>query len=237
MRIKKQRPLVLGYSPWGNGDRIEPFNKIFQYRQNVEKAGFKGIDALVLWGGTDIHPSFYKAKPHRTNQTWGQHPSKRDVFEWKAIKFCVHHEIPIIGICRGAQLLCAAAGGKLIQHVENHMGWHSITFADGSTSTTNSLHHQMMYPFDVDHDLIAWSSKRLSACYEEEVVGVNNLTMLEKPEPEIVWFPQLQGLAIQGHPEGYSPPPDFERLCCDLVEKYLDFDKRPDAKPPLSHAS
>jgi anthranilate/para-aminobenzoate synthase component II len=207
---------VLGFSPFGNGDDIEPFDRCFSSAKNIME-GIKGVDAVVLWGGADIPASFYGKKPHWSSQA--RHgPSKRDEIEWKAIQYCKMKGIPIIGICRGAQMLCAANGGTLIQDVSNHTSHHEIVTKDGEILMTNSLHHQMMNPANTEHELIAWSKKNISARYEGETP--NDKIKMEK-EPEIVYFPNLRGLAIQGHPEFFGAPKPFVEYCVDLVTKYL----------------
>lgn len=230
----QKRELTLGYSPWGNGDSISPFGTIFKHKKDIKQHGLKDIDCLVLWGGTDIHPSFYGQKAHQYNHMKGMEPSVRDIFERKAVLLCQAKKIPIIGVCRGAQLLCALLGGSVIQDVQGHAGGsHAMELYDGRVVMTNSLHHQMMYPYDIKHELLAWSHYGRSSYYEEETVGVNKKEMFGKPEPEIVWFPQIQGLAIQGHPEGYGPPKEFIDVCNELVLKYMDFDTNPKAKSPF----
>lgn len=216
-----KRQLILGYSPWGNGNRIEPFDRIFDKKQDVFDKGFQNIDALVLWGGEDIHPSYYKQKAHPYNQADNE-PSERDVFEWKSILYCKANNIPIIGICRGAQMLCAAAGGKLIQHVKGHCSHHGLETIKGKKITTNSVHHQMMYPFEVPHTLIAWADIPRSTTYEEEKMGETSNDMFGRPEPEIVYFPALKAIGIQGHPEFMSANEEFISFCLSETKDYLN---------------
>ena len=198
------KKLVLGYSPYSGGENIFPFGEIFDMGQDTRKHGFDGIDAFVLWGGTDIHPSYYNKYPHISNQA-GTVPSQRDEFEWRAILTCRMKNIPIIGVCRGAQMLCAAAGGRLVQHTSGHgNGHHPIVTKDGEIFPTTSCHHQMMYPFDIEHEMLAWSKIRLSDRYEDEEQGKNMPEMADKVEPECVYFPRIRGLGIQGHPEWMS---------------------------------
>ena len=226
-----KRKLTLGYVPMGNGTDIYPFNAIFENSQNVLADGFKGVDAVILWGGEDWHPSYYNQKAHWLNgKARTEKPSYRDVFEWKTMLFCKMNDIPMIGVCRGAQGLCISAGGKLIQHVDKHGGNHGLSTIDGKSIQANSTHHQMMYPYDVPHELVAWAAPRKSTIYEGESPGFSLPEMEDKKEAEIVWFPAIKGLAIQGHPEYSSAPAEFVHFCVDAVKKYLDFDRNPNAK-------
>lgn len=176
---------------------------------------------LIIWGGEDITPAFYGERPgSRTGAR--ETPSQRDSLEWALAKRAVEIGLPILGICRGAQMMCAMSGGKLVQHVSGHAnGGHDLITDTGKTIRTNSLHHQMMFPWDVEHKLIAWSSKQRSSVYlgEDDRPIERASTM---PEPEVVYFPTTGALAIQGHPEFIRDPKDpFVHYSMELIDGYL----------------
>lgn len=152
---------------------------------------------LILHGGEDISPTLYGQKPnHYTSAT--QLLSRRDIVERSLFIKATELGIPILGICRGAQLACSLNGGSLVQHVDNHTrGQHRIELENGTFIPTNSLHHQMMVPWKTNHELLGWSKEPLSPRY----LGENNQEIDMKCEPEIVWFKDSNTLAIQGHPE------------------------------------
>lgn len=157
--------------------------------------------ALVIWGGADITPKFYNHPQHSTTYPGGS----RDYAEWALLNHAVKMGIPIFGVCRGAQMLCAKAGGWLIQDVHGHIGNHWVQTHDGDFFVTNSIHHQMMAGLGtVDHQLVAWSDKRLSDTYgymdDKKYEPGENFK-----EPEFVFFPNIRGYAIQWHPEGMAP--------------------------------
>jgi len=172
---------------------------------------------LVLHGGEDISPSLYGQKPsQRTGAS--DELSARDISEVLLAKRAIELGIPIFGICRGAQLACALAGGSLVQHVENHVGHHhDVITADGEIYSTTTCHHQMMNPWNVPHELIAWSAPSLSDRYIIE--GEKEIEM--PYEPEVVFFPQIKCLAIQGHPEWMPKSSAFVQYCLKLVEEKL----------------
>lgn len=211
--------LCLGFCPQGTGT-VYPFNEIFPVGKNLNE-GFEGVDAVVLWGGEDIHPSYYDESPHSMNQARHyETPSKRDKFEWKVMAHCYMEGIPIIGVCRGAQFLCAFAGGYLIQHVDGHSTDHLVTTNDKREFKVTSCHHQMMYPYEVEHELLAWSSSKRSNVYEG-AGSIKNSHMETLPEPEVVYFPRVRGLAIQGHPEWAAKDSTFVSYVNEMVRSRL----------------
>lgn len=213
--------MKIGYSPWGNGHQTYPFDAMFADKQDCFEQGFDGVDAFLLWGGTDIHPSYYKQKHH----IWSgapHSPSVRDQFEWQAMKYCKAHGIPMIGVCRGAQFLCAFAGGKLIQDVTGHGMTHNITTDTGEIMKTSSSHHQMLDVFGTNHELLAWSSKNMSShYYGEKSETPSHINVQTFKEPEVVYFPDIKALAIQGHPEWMDEQDRFVGYCLEQVKDCL----------------
>jgi len=159
--------------------------------------------ALVIWGGADISPSIYGKRVSKRTHA-GQQLSKRDIVEVDLAKQAIAIGMPIIGVCRGAQLLCGLAGGHLIQHVNNHGGTHTVVTNDGQEFVTNSIHHQMMYPFDVKHEIRAFMRNALSDVYVDVDDNGKDIHVQVPVEPEYVYFPTVKGYAVQWHPEGMS---------------------------------
>ncbi len=78
-----------------------------------------GLDGLVLAGGADVDPGAYAAAPHP--ETKGTRP-ERDAFELALARAAIERDEPVLGICRGMQLLNVACGGTLIQHLPDDLG-------------------------------------------------------------------------------------------------------------------
>ena len=172
-------------------------------------------DVLIVWGGGDISPALYNRGRSRYTHAMDT-LSQRDRIEWDLMRRAKEIGIPIIGVCRGAQMLCALAGGYLIQHVDNHMGMHDVLTYDNKRINVNSIHHQMLYPFEDEHEMIAWSDRIRSAVHYDVDVDV------EMPiEPEFVYFPQLKGFAIQWHPEMMDENTPANRYVINYVNEKL----------------
>ena len=174
--------------------------------------------ALIIWGGSDINPDFYG---HPQSVTTHPYP-QRDKAEWALLAKAVEMGITIIGVCRGAQMLCAKAGGFLLQDVRNHAGAkHSCLTSDGSVFSVNSIHHQMMAGLEkVDHELLAWSDEQRSAKY----IYKNDIEFTPPEgwvEPEYVYFPKIKGHAIQWHPEGMGSQSDATKFVMQQIKERL----------------
>lgn len=217
----------LGHVGMGTG-QVSPFNQVFTKGLHVTPKDIKDgapIDALVIWGGEDISPSLYNDTVSIYTGA-SERLSYRDQIESAAVYEAIRRDIPVIGICRGAQLVCALSGGRLIQHVTNHTISHPMRTVDGRTVETSSMHHQMMYPYDLPeeaYELLAWCAPKRSTMYVVSDDNHEEKGMEEHPECEVVWFPKSKCLAIQGHPEFHRHPETdvFVQYCMELTRKYV----------------
>ncbi|MFI8220710.1 gamma-glutamyl-gamma-aminobutyrate hydrolase family protein [Streptomyces sp. NPDC085932] len=75
------------------------------------------LDGLVIAGGPDVEPVRYGAE--REPRT-GPPAPERDAWELALIDAALAAGVPLLGICRGMQLLNVALGGTLVQHLEGH---------------------------------------------------------------------------------------------------------------------
>ena len=120
------------------------------------------VDGLILAGGNDLDPASYGAERHPMTITT---VPERDRVELALTRRAVARDIPLLGICRGMQLLNVAFGGTLKQHLPDHVGHedhrrvpgsfdnadHDVRLSPGSLAarvageevhTTKSHHHQ-----------------------------------------------------------------------------------------------
>ncbi len=79
------------------------------------------LDGLVIAGGADIDPASYGAEPHP--ETLDTVP-ERDRFEIALVRAAIERDLPVLGICRGMQLINVAYGGTLMQHLPERFGHH-----------------------------------------------------------------------------------------------------------------
>jgi putative glutamine amidotransferase len=77
------------------------------------------LDGLLLAGGADIDPASYGQTPHAETQ---DSVPERDAFEIALTRAAIERDLPLLGICRGMQLINVALGGTLNQHLPEHLG-------------------------------------------------------------------------------------------------------------------
>ncbi|MFF1836325.1 gamma-glutamyl-gamma-aminobutyrate hydrolase family protein [Streptomyces sp. NPDC058231] len=114
------------------------------------------LDGLVIAGGADVEPVRYGAE--RDART-GPPARERDAWELGLLRAALESGTPVLGICRGMQLLNVALGGTLAQHLDGHtnalsapgvFGEHPVTPVPGTLyasivpekSSVPSYHHQ-----------------------------------------------------------------------------------------------
>jgi putative glutamine amidotransferase len=77
------------------------------------------VDGLILTGGADVDPASYGATPHPKT---GESRPERDRFELALVHRALKRGIPVLGICRGGQMVNVACGGTLTQHLPEVVG-------------------------------------------------------------------------------------------------------------------
>jgi putative glutamine amidotransferase len=135
-------------------------------------------DGIILSGGEDVDPQSYGQDPHIH---LGPTLPDRDLVEIEIVKYAIRHNIPILAICRGVQILNVALGGTLIQDipsqrnepiqhsqtVERRRDTHWVKVSEDSKlfqilgsdrMRVNSLHHQALDKVSNDLRVVAMSS-------------------------------------------------------------------------------
>jgi len=166
------------------------------------------IDGLLLAGGADIDPGSYGEQAHV--ETVGTVP-ERDAFEISLARAAIERDIPVLGICRGMQLINVARGGTLMQHLPERFGHHE--------------HRRVVGSFDgADHDVellpgtlvlrVVGEARHATKSHHHQgverlgdgllVSGISALDGL----PEAIELPDRQFvLGVQWHPEADAMSP------------------------------
>ena len=118
-----------------------------------------GLDAVVLSGGPDVDPAEYGAdRADCLGPTW----RRLDRFELALARAADERGMPVLGICRGCQVLNVARGGDLIQHL-------------GTAERDDPLHHRQRYRGERwTHALAIATDSRLAAALDTTELEVNS---------------------------------------------------------------
>lgn len=186
-------------------------------------------DVVVFPGGADINPKLYdfNVSPYTH---YNDNDDKRDLKAWDKLK---PNQLAV-GICRGSQFLCIMNGGKLIQHVEGHAigTTHAIRTLDVPHIELQalSLHHQMMYPFNLSkEDYTILYSSHCAIIIDTSTPDLNGKLLNSQflntcGEPEVVVFHKENKptcLAIQSHPEMMRIDSGFVKEMNNLIVELL----------------
>jgi putative glutamine amidotransferase len=158
------------------------------------------IDGLILAGGRDVDPSTYGAERERETD---EPRTERDVFEIALARRAMERDLPLLGICRGMQVLNVASGGTLEQHLPERIGSeahrhtpgtfsdHAVRIAPGSLTSrvvggesaeVMSHHHQGVAELGEGVEASGWSE------------GDDVIEAIELPERRfalgVLWHPE-----------------------------------------------
>lgn len=172
----------------------------------------RGREFIILWGGTDISPDIYSHPRHNKTQ---RSDVARDLREVEATKRAMNDGIPIIGVCRGAQMLCALNGGTLYQHTEHHNCDHPVHTATGVIYNVAAGHHQVMNPRG-NFELLGWDARPITVYeHDDRPIEIQNTA-------EVVFFPDTKSIAIQPHPEWMKSSHPFNVWINSIIEDKLN---------------
>ena len=98
-----------------NGGEVRDIGQSFE--QSALDQAMESLDALLLPGGIDVDPKFYGEQRHEKLE---ETDAALDVLEFKLLDYATAHALPVLGICRGLQVMNVYFGGSLIQDIPSH---------------------------------------------------------------------------------------------------------------------
>lgn len=164
----------------------------------------QSCDGLLLPGGGDITPAFFGQKNNGSQNI----DTELDIIQLQALEQALRYEKPVLGICKGMQIINVFFGGTIIQHMKeyelhqyrNKDQYHASTIVPdtflytlyGSSLTVNSAHHQCIDRLGQELFLAQYASPA--------------------PVPEAICHKTLPVYGVQWHPERLFP--DGDKLLC-----------------------
>jgi len=200
-----KRPVIGVTTSFEDREHLENQNVNPFYLEGVRKAGGEdrvldfltpeedlpgvvaGLDGLLLIGGGDVDPAFYGAE---REPECGEACLEKDRFELAIFREARRQNKPVLGICRGIQVINVAMGGTLVQDVPKEYGvlhqqtkglvyWHDVSVVPGTRLSalvgrdvlmTNSYHHQCIRDLAPGLVASAWSWQGFIEAVEGEGV-------------------------------------------------------------------
>ncbi|MDT5091859.1 MAG: putative glutamine amidotransferase [Mycobacterium sp.] len=157
-----------------------------------------GLDGLVITGGKDVDPARYGQAAHPKTDEPRQ---DRDAWEFALLAAALRRGLPVLGICRGAQVLNVVLGGTLHQHLPDAVG-HSRHQAGNSVFSTSRVD---VVPGTRLAGLIGESSDE--QCYHHQAIAElgDGLVVTARDTDGVIEAVELPGehfvVAVQWHPE------------------------------------
>ena len=180
---------------------------------------FAQCDGILFPGGVDVDPRFYGEAP---DPMLGTVDSTMDRFWLQVLDFALDHKLPLLGICRGMQLVNVGLGGSLYQDLVRR-------------GVPSYLHSQKQSRDYLMHQVKLTPGSRLSAVLGEESVytntmhhqcvkepgkGLKRVAQTDDGVPEALESEDGQIMLVQWHPEALlETEPRMCRLFEDLIER------------------
>ncbi|MEU0440770.1 gamma-glutamyl-gamma-aminobutyrate hydrolase family protein [Streptomyces sp. NPDC006186] len=151
------------------------------------------LDGLVLAGGGDVDPARYGAERHPRT---GTPVPERDAWELALAEAALEAGVPLLGVCRGMQVLNVALGGTLTQHIDGHVGTPGV-FGSHPVKPVPGTMYAALVPEETPVPTYHHQ------CVERLGAGVIASAHAEDGTVEAVEVPDARAwtLAVQWHPE------------------------------------
>ena len=181
------------------------------------------LDALVLQGGSDVSPSTYGEEPLQPEWAGDR---VRDDYEIELFSEFVEAGKPVLGVCRGIQLINVALGGTLYQDLPSQVGT-QVAHRDRSIHDAN-IHEIRLEPGSgLAHLFPETLLARVNSLHHQAVrkLGRNLVIEARSTSDEVIEAVRLKGrsyvFGVQWHPELHRPGDDSVMDCGLILEEFL----------------
>ncbi len=124
------------------------------------------VSGMILQGGSDVCPSWYNQEGKSAKKV----QRHRDIFEVALVKICYERGIPMLGLCRGMQLINVVLGGTLHQELSKEEGFiDHIAYKDENSDDFSLENMEECF-----HDVILEEGGLLRSVYEKDRMNVNS---------------------------------------------------------------
>lgn len=182
----------------------------------------KNCSSLLLTGGVDIFPEFYNDWEDGKNRS--EYIPARDGFEFKLLEYALSNNYPVLGICRGLQLINCKLNGSLINDIETVRG----TDHKKISASEDRLHNVNVKRDTLLFDLVKQDSGTINSSHHQAIDRVGEGLMVSAKADdgiiEAVEWENKSGkpflLAVQWHPE--RMPDSNSVFSREILEKFRE---------------
>jgi putative glutamine amidotransferase len=177
------------------------------------------LDGLLLPGGLDMHPSRYGEAVHPLTE---EADLQLDEFEMFLTSWALQEDVPILGLCRGMQIINVALGGSLYQDISDQYP-NSLQHSNRDLPRTHLSHPIIVEPSSQVEKVLGTQEVWVNSLHHQAVkTPGQGVCISGKAEDGIAELLEVPGhrfvLAAQGHPEEiYTKVPAFARLFSAFV--------------------
>jgi len=177
-------------------------------------------DGLMLSGGTDVDPKIFGEVPHTA---LGRVDGPRDPFEITLAREAVRRDMPVLGICRGLQVLNVALGGTLIQDIPSDVP--GAALHEAGENRVEIAHEVEVMPGSKLAELLSTTRVGVNSFHHQAAkrIGLGLIVSATSPADDLVEGLEMRDrafvVAVQWHPENFwKTSPVFDGLFSGFVE-------------------
>ncbi|MCX7877875.1 MAG: gamma-glutamyl-gamma-aminobutyrate hydrolase family protein [Ignavibacteria bacterium] len=194
-------------------------------KNNVDD--IKKCSSLILTGGVDIYPELYNDWDDGSSEEL--YIPERDGFEFKILEYALEHKYPVLGICRGMQLINCKLGGNLISDLETIRGVNHRKISD----TEERIHEIKVMPDTLLFEITRTESGTVNSSHHQAVDRLGEGLMISAKSSdgvtEAIELSDKAGktflLGIQWHPERMKDKQNS--FAKNIIERFItETDKR-----------
>lgn len=182
---------------------------------------YKRLDGVMLTGGEDIDPVYFNEEPH---PKMGKMSPERDIIEVDLARWCLRDDKPILGICRGMQVLNVAAGGSLYQDIYAQIPDGKVINHNQKGSKQYPFHKVKLRPGSKLNEIFNKKEFRVNSSHHQAVRDVAGKFIVTAQAPDGI-IEGIEGvnykfaLGVQWHPERmWRTQPDMLKIFEALVK-------------------
>jgi putative glutamine amidotransferase len=182
----------------------------------------KKCTSLILTGGADVFPEFYNDWEDGKNR--GDYIPERDGFEFRLLEYAIENNYPVLGICRGLQLINCKLKGSLISDIESIRGTNHRKIS----SSEDRMHNVTVRNDTLLHSVVGLSSGIINSSHHQAIDRLGEGLMVSAKSDdgiiEAVEWEEKSGkpffLAVQWHPERF--PDRNSPFSKNIIEEFKE---------------